>query len=48
MSGNKSGHMQRNKTDFYSMTLSKRERRRGEAERLHGLELDHQLVYADC
>jgi hypothetical protein len=23
-------------------------RRHSEAERLHGLEIDHQLVYADC
>jgi hypothetical protein len=24
------------------------QRRRGDAERLHGLEVDHQLVHADC
>jgi hypothetical protein len=39
--------MHRSKKDCYSMTSSARERRRGDAERLHGLEVDHQLVYAD-
>jgi hypothetical protein len=35
---------ERASTPLHSITSSARERRRGDAERLHGLEVDHQLA----